>query len=761
VRSHPRTTTTTARTRLGALVVALIVVVATATGGASTARRAEAQASAPTFSSVPLASWRTNGTGRAVLELGDVVYVGGSFTQVISPDGTQRVNRSNLAAFDVRTGALITSFVSDTDGRVDDLLFDGTTLFVSGSFRTIGGVSRSRIAAIDPTTGSVRTSFRADADAAVYSMSLATGRLYAAGQFTNVNGLTRLGVAAVSPATGAVDATFTPSVTGTVKAVAASPNGATVYIGGPYIAVNGDATARDITTLDGTTGATAGPKLQEVTGFVDDLAMSPDGRSLIAGHSGFPGFGNRTAVYDTATGARRWRHVVDGDVQSVHLIGNTVWSGFHDGGNGDGSLRLLGYDLATGAQDTRFRPHFDRFMGVWEVQGDNDALVVAGDFSTITGVAVEGFAIFPATGATNFTATVLGSQPWRYLDNGTDQGAAWRQPGFDDASWRSGIGEFGYGDGGKNTRVSFGPNSGDKYITTYFRTTFTSTGAPDAVGIYMRVDDGAVVYLNGTEAVRDNMPAGAIGHLTLARSRDGDDEEYSRHFPIDPTLVRPGTNTLAVEVHQTSRTSDDLSFFPTLTAHTITLPTTPTTTTVPAVPTTRPPPTSPVPTTAVATTTPSPTITVTPNTPPSAARKVTTVDNDVLDLRSALAWSIRRPGETLEGGWTNASFDDGGWAYATAPITMVTNATPTVAGVGVVGAARTQFSADPTRPLTLMVRAVPGSTVYVNGISVIQFPAAASAEFGTPAPALRLDRAASIDTRLVTSGANVASIAYG
>ena len=692
---------------------------------------------------MPLASWRTNGTGRAVLELGDVVYVGGSFTQVISPDGTQRVNRSNLAAFDVRTGALITSFVGDTDGRVDDLLFDGTSLFVSGSFRTIWGVSRSRIAAIDPTTGSVRTSFRADADAAVYSMSLAAGRLYAAGQFTNVNGLDRLGIAAVSPATGAVDATFTPSVTGTVKAVAASPNGAAVYIGGPYIAVNGDATARDITTLDGTTGATAGPTLQEVTGFVDDLTVSPDGRSLVAGHSGFPGIGNRTAVYDTASGAGRWRHVVDGDVQSVHLIGNTVWSGFHDGGNGDGSLRLLGYDLATGAQDTTFRPHFDRFMGVWEVHGDNDALVVVGDFSTITGVAVEGFAIFPATGATNFTATVLGSQPWRYLDNGTDQGTAWRQRGFNDIDWKSGIGEFGYGDGGENTRVSFGTSSGDKYITTYFRTTFTSSGAPDAVGIYLRVDDGAVVYINGTEAIRDNMPSGAIGHLTPARSRDGDAEEYSRHFPIDPALVRPGTNTLAVEVHQTSRTSDDLSFFHTLTAHPITLPTT--TTTVPTVPTTSP----------------SPTITVTPNSPPSAARRVTTVDNDVLDLRSALAWSIRRPGETLELGWADASFDDGAWAYATAPITMVTNATPTIAGVGVVGAVRTQFSADPTRPLTLMVRAVPGSTVYVNGISVIQFPAAANAASGTLAPALRLDRAVSIDARLVTPGANVASIAYG
>jgi len=709
------------------LVVGLIAIVASlATVGPPSAGRVEAQTSAAAFSSVPLASWRTNGTGRAVLKLGNVVYVGGRFTRVISPDGTQQVNRSNLAAFDVRTGALIPSFVADTDGRVDDLLFDGTSLFVSGSFRAIGGVSRSRVAAIDPTTGAVRTSFRADADNAVSSMSLAAGRLYVAGTFSNVNGLPRLGVAALSPDTGAVDSMFRPSVTGTVRTVAASPDASTVYIGGPYTAVNGDGAAADITILDGTTGATTGPALRDVTGFVDDLEVTRDGRSLVAAHSGLPGIGNRTAVYDTATGARRWRHVVDGDVQSVHLIGNTVWSGFHDGANDDGSLRLLGYDLATGAQDTRFRPHFDRFMGVWEVHGDTDALVVAGDFSTITGVAVEGFAIFPASGATTFTATVLGSRPWRYLDNGTDQGTAWRQPGFDDTTWRSGIGEFGYGNGDENTRVGFGPDSGDKYITTYFRTTFVSTGTPTSAGIYMRVDDGAVVYINGTEAARDNMPSGPIDRRTLASSRDGVVEDHSRHFLIDHTLMRPGTNTIAVEVHQTSRTSDDLSFFPTLIAHTSTIPP----------PTTTPPATSPPP------------ATISPSPPPPATRASTPVENDVLDLRSALPWSIRRPGETIASGWTTTSFDDGGWAYDTAPL----------GDVGAFQAARSRFTAGPNRPLSLLVRAVPGTSVYVNGVSVIRFPAEPGRPPGDLATAVRLDRTVTVDSRLVTSGTNVVSI---
>lgn len=64
---------------------------------------------------------------------------------------------------------------------------------------------------------------------------------------------------------------------------------------------------------------------------------------------------------------------------------------------------------------------------------------------------------------------------WKYLDNGTDQGTAWRAVGFNDASWATGAAELGYGDGDEATVVSFGPNAAIKYITTYFRRTFTVT----------------------------------------------------------------------------------------------------------------------------------------------------------------------------------------------------------------------------------------------------------------------------------------------
>ncbi len=143
------------------------------------------------YSSVPMQSWRLNGVGRSILKVGSTIYVGGTFTEAISPDGTQRVSRRNLAAFDARTGALIPSFRADADNAVYNIQIDANTLYVGGVFTSIGGVSRARLAAIDATTGAVRSGFSADTNGNVYNLSLAGGKLYVGGVFTTIGGLPR------------------------------------------------------------------------------------------------------------------------------------------------------------------------------------------------------------------------------------------------------------------------------------------------------------------------------------------------------------------------------------------------------------------------------------------------------------------------------------------------------------------------------------------------------------------------------------------
>ncbi len=152
---------------------------------------------------------------------------------------------------------------------------------------------------------------------------------------------------------------------------------------------------------------------------------------------------------------------------------------------------------------------------------------------------------------------------WKYLDDGSDQGIQWRSSSFDDSQWAGGPAQLGYGDGDEATVVSFGPDASNKFTTTYFRHTFNvaSPSSHPVLNVGLQRDDGAVIYLNGTEVVRENMPAGIITFTTFAASTvSGADEEAWLWFGVDPGLLEPGDNLLAVEIHQRTLTSSDISF---------------------------------------------------------------------------------------------------------------------------------------------------------------------------------------------------------
>ena len=152
---------------------------------------------------------------------------------------------------------------------------------------------------------------------------------------------------------------------------------------------------------------------------------------------------------------------------------------------------------------------------------------------------------------------------WRYRDNGSNQGSAWRAPGFADGSWASGPAQLGYGDGDEATLVASGP-SGAHFITTYFRHHFQVADPGTVQGLALRLlrDDGAVVYLNGTEIWRSNMAAGAVGYLTPASSAVAGADEGAFHAAclMAAGLLVAGDNVLAVEIHQSSGASSDISF---------------------------------------------------------------------------------------------------------------------------------------------------------------------------------------------------------
>ncbi len=162
------------------------------------------------------------------------------------------------------------------------------------------------------------------------------------------------------------------------------------------------------------------------------------------------------------------------------------------------------------------------------------------------------------------TVLVANGALWKYRDDGSDQGVGWSAPAFDDSGWTSGLAKLGYGEGParpERTVINGGPAT-NRFITTYFRHQFNVVDPNAFTNLIVKLlrDDGAVAYVNGVEVFRSNMPTGAVDYITVASSGAEDGILYFSSTNLSPTLLVPGQNVLAVEVHQVAPTSSDLSF---------------------------------------------------------------------------------------------------------------------------------------------------------------------------------------------------------
>src|SRR5687767_3058093 len=160
------------------------------------------------------------------------------------------------------------------------------------------------------------------------------------------------------------------------------------------------------------------------------------------------------------------------------------------------------------------------------------------------------------------TTLVSYNSSWKYLANGSNQGTAWRATSFNDATWITSTAAFGYGTSNITTTVSYGSNNKKKYITTYFRKTISVADAflYSSLTLNLKRDDGAVVYINGTERYRDNMPTGTIAYNTKASSEATDNGTAIQTTTLSVGSLITGTNVIAVEMHQAANNGPDLFF---------------------------------------------------------------------------------------------------------------------------------------------------------------------------------------------------------
>jgi hypothetical protein len=164
------------------------------------------------------------------------------------------------------------------------------------------------------------------------------------------------------------------------------------------------------------------------------------------------------------------------------------------------------------------------------------------------------------------------SSTWKFMQDSNLDGTNWTAPDYDDSAWPSGAGLLAFEN---NTNILPLVNTplNDPRIATngmlgghayYFRTTVNVTG--DLTGFTINasayVDDGAVFYVNGFEAVRLRIADGVVTNGTFTTNQPPGGDALSPDLFTIPAafFFVQGTNSIAVEVHQNQAGSSDITF---------------------------------------------------------------------------------------------------------------------------------------------------------------------------------------------------------
>ncbi|WP_254909939.1 hypothetical protein [Micromonospora sp. NBS 11-29] len=221
-------------------------------------------------------------------------------------------------------------------------------------------------------------------DGTVYRILQIGSRVYLAGSFTKVRNadstaqLARPRLVAIDATTGRIDTTFNPAVNGTVKALAASADGRSLYLGGAFTTVGGVAAPR-VARVDAVTGArVAGFAPAVLNNQVNDMRLVGD-RLVVGG------------AFQTVGGVTR---------RALAALNATT-------GAADASvdLRLDGPRVTSSGVTAPVK------VEALDVSADGRRLVFVGNFSSVAGQARHQLAVANLTGA---VATLSGWSTIRY-----------------------------------------------------------------------------------------------------------------------------------------------------------------------------------------------------------------------------------------------------------------------------------------------------------------------------------------------------------
>ncbi len=341
------------------------------------------------------------------------IYAGGAFTSVGG------LARNGIAALDAHSGRTSAWNPNPNNGRyahVATLAVSGSTVYAGGYFTSIGGRRRHNIAALDARTGRA-SAWNPNANASnpnpnspnahVDALAVSGSTVYAAGYFTKIGGQARNNIAALDARTGRASA-WNPNANGPYADVGAlAVSGSTVYAAGEFTKIGGRA-RRHIAALDARTGRASAWNPNPNGPYALVFALAVSGSTVYAGGD-FTSIGgqarNNIAALDTGSGrASAWNPNASGGVGALAVSGSTIYAG---GGftsiGGQARNNIAALDTRSGLASA-WNPNAtgdilgEGISSVGAVVVSRSTVYAGGDFLTIGGDPQEGFAAFPLSG---------------------------------------------------------------------------------------------------------------------------------------------------------------------------------------------------------------------------------------------------------------------------------------------------------------------------------------------------------------------------
>jgi hypothetical protein len=389
----------------------------------------------PTVAADVLPTVQINGVvwGQAVV--GTRVYATGSFTKARpagSAAGTNEVTRSNILAYDLSTGALVSSWAPSLNAQGMAIAGspDGTRVYVVGDFTSVSGVTRNRIVALDASTGAVISSFAPSLNARARAVAVTGSAVYAGGSFSVASGVGRQRLAAFSPSNGAV-LPFNATAEQEILSMTAPAVSGKVVVGGRFTVLSG-VSNYGLGAVDAVTGAALPWPTNQIVRDAGINAgiwsLSNDGTQVYGTGYTFGSGGNFEGDFasNTATGKLIWVTGCRGDTYSSAPIGPVLYSVSHNhdcssigafpqtqpwsyqhasafttaqGANGKKNvsgtfLNQPAPDLLIWAPTLDIGSYTGQSQAAWNVVATSSYVLLGGEFPSINGTAQQGLARF-------------------------------------------------------------------------------------------------------------------------------------------------------------------------------------------------------------------------------------------------------------------------------------------------------------------------------------------------------------------------------